>query len=163
MKQALGALAHDENPNATLAAIGAGIPAPDGWSRTAAVPFSSARKWSAASFGSHGTWVIGAPEMVLPDPSVTARAEADELASQGRRVLMLACSDAALLIGNNQPQARYRSQAGQRDVFRHPQIFRADRDALRLQFCHLIEERLRIEHHAIADHREFGRPQYAGG
>src|SRR5439155_4738746 len=71
-------------------------PAPDGWSRTAAVPFSSARKWSAASFGSHGTWVIGAPEMVLPDPSVTARAEADELASQGRRVLMLACSDAAL-------------------------------------------------------------------
>ncbi|TMK63010.1 MAG: HAD family hydrolase, partial [Actinobacteria bacterium] len=96
VKQALGALAHDENPNATLAAIGAGIPAPDGWSRTAAVPFSSARKWSAASFGSHGTWVIGAPEMVLPDPSVTARAEADELASQGRRVLMLACSDAAL-------------------------------------------------------------------
>ena len=30
------------------------------------VPFSSARKWSAASFAGHGTWVLGAPEMVLP-------------------------------------------------------------------------------------------------
>jgi hypothetical protein len=49
----------------------------------------------------------------------------------------------------------------QRDVFGDAQIFRTDRNALRLQLCHLIEERLRIEHHAIADHREFGRPQHA--
>ena len=31
----------------------------------AAVPFSSARKWSATSFAGHGTWVLGAPEILL--------------------------------------------------------------------------------------------------
>src|SRR6516164_2524995 len=64
--EALGALAADEARNATLAAIGQAFPPPGGWERTASVPFSSARKWSAASFAGHGTWVLGAPEMVLP-------------------------------------------------------------------------------------------------
>ena len=63
---ALGALADDEARNATLAAIGQAFPPPRGWARQAAVPFSSARKWSAASFAGHGAWVLGAPEMVLP-------------------------------------------------------------------------------------------------
>ena len=42
------------NPNATLAALGARLPAADGWTRDATVPFSSARKWSAATFDGHG-------------------------------------------------------------------------------------------------------------
>jgi magnesium-transporting ATPase (P-type) len=50
---ALGALAGDENQNATLAAIAQVFPPPAGWVRQAAVPFSSARKWSAASFTGH--------------------------------------------------------------------------------------------------------------
>jgi len=54
---ALGALADDEARNATLAAIGQAFPPPQGWARQDAVPFSSARKWSAASFAGHGTWV----------------------------------------------------------------------------------------------------------
>ena len=41
-----------------------------GWTRTGAVPFSSARKWSAASFDGQGSWVMGAPEMVLTDASL---------------------------------------------------------------------------------------------
>ncbi len=41
------------------------FPPPAGWARESAVPFSSARKWSAASFAGHGTWVLGAPEVVL--------------------------------------------------------------------------------------------------
>ena len=69
----LGALAADENRNGTLDALAAAFTAPEGWARTASVPFSSARKWSAASFDGHGTWVMGAPEMVLPD-AVAARA-----------------------------------------------------------------------------------------
>jgi cation-transporting ATPase E len=95
---ALGALADDPNRNATLAAVGAARSAPDGWHRTAATPFSSARKWSAASFGPHGTWVLGAPEMVLPDaaPETGARRSADALAAEGKRVLLLARSDAPL-------------------------------------------------------------------
>ena len=51
----------------------------------------------------------------------------------------------------------------QRDVFGDAQIFRADGDALASQFRHLVEERLRIEHHAVADHRELRGPQHAGG
>src|SRR4029077_388787 len=47
---ALAALAADDNANATLGAIGTAFPAAEGWTRTATVPFSSARKWSAAAF-----------------------------------------------------------------------------------------------------------------
>ena len=92
----MGALADDENRNATLAALAAAFPPAAGWSRTGAVPFSSARKWSAASFTGHGTWVMGAPEMVLLDDTAAARARANELASDGRRVLVLAHTDATL-------------------------------------------------------------------
>ena len=86
---ALGALAADENRNATLAAIGQAFP-PRGWTRQDAVPFSSARKWSAASFAGHGTWVLGAPEMVLPSGQDGLLTRAGGLAASGRRVLVLA-------------------------------------------------------------------------
>jgi cation-transporting ATPase E len=95
---ALGALADDEARNATLAAIGQAFP-PRGWTRQDAVPFSSARKWSAASFAGHGTWVLGGPELVLPQPTDgvgrDARTTADNLAAEGRRVLLLANSPTA--------------------------------------------------------------------
>jgi len=89
-RAALGALADDENANATLAAVGAAFPAPDGWERRRVVAFSSARKWSAADFGEHGTWVLGAPEMVWPPGHAPVRARADEVAADGYRVLLLA-------------------------------------------------------------------------
>ena len=87
---ALGALANDENRNATLAAIGQAYPPADGWARQAAVPFSAARKWSAASFAGHGTWVLGAPEMMLPASQRALLSQAADLAAGGRRVLALA-------------------------------------------------------------------------
>jgi cation-transporting P-type ATPase E len=95
---ALGALAADENRNATATALSAAFAAPAGWARTGAVPFSSTRKWSAAAFGEHGTWVLGAPEMVwatrpADDP---VRQQADVLAAEGQRVLLLARTDAPL-------------------------------------------------------------------
>ena len=91
---ALGALgASEDNPNPTLAAVVEEYPAPSGWPTTATVPFSSARKWSAARFGDHGWWVFGAPEVLLPDEH-QARAKADDLAAGGARVLLLARSDA---------------------------------------------------------------------
>ena len=49
----------------------------------------------------------------------------------------------------------------QGDVLGDPQVFRADGDALAFQFSHLVEEGLRIEHHAIADHGQLRRPQHA--
>ena len=95
---ALGALADEENQNATLAAIGQAFPPPPpgGWARQEAVPFSSARKWSAASFAGHGTWVLGAPEMVLPSGHQERLAQATELAASGRRVLVLAWAAGSL-------------------------------------------------------------------
>ena len=87
---ALGALADDQARNATLAAIGQAFPPPQGWARQDAVPFSSARKWSAASFAGHGTWVLGAPEMVLPASQDGLLSQAADLAASGRRVLVLA-------------------------------------------------------------------------
>jgi cation-transporting ATPase E len=98
LNAALGALADDPNRNSTLAAIGATLSPPQGWARTTTIPFSSARKWSAASFDGHQSWVLGAPEMVLPNaaPDSPVRAQADELASTGSRVLVLARSGTGL-------------------------------------------------------------------
>ena len=86
----LGALADDPVRNATLAAIGAAFAPPPEWNREGGVPFSSARKWSSASFVDRGTWLIGAPEMLLDDPTDAGRRQADELAAAGHRVLLLA-------------------------------------------------------------------------
>jgi cation-transporting ATPase E len=86
---ALGALADDEARNATLAAIGQAFP-PPGWARQDGVPFSSARKWSAASFAGHGAWVLGAPEIVLAGSQDGLLSQAADLAASGRRVLVLA-------------------------------------------------------------------------
>ncbi len=91
----LGALAADANANATFDALSARFPDP-GWVRTGAVPFSSARKWSAAQFEGEGSWVIGAPEMVWPDPKSPARQLADEMAATGSRTLLLTHTDGPL-------------------------------------------------------------------
>lgn len=88
--EALGAVAHaDENPNASTLALARAFPAPDGWVVTDEVPFSSARKWSAVTVAGHGTWVLGAPEVLLP-PGAPAVAEAERRAGAGQRVLLLA-------------------------------------------------------------------------
>ncbi len=95
-RQALGSLGSaDTNPNPTLAAVAKEFPATD-WQSTSIVPFSSARKWSSATFDIHGSWLLGAPEMLLTDdgqPGVgDIRSRADRLASAGARVLLLARS-----------------------------------------------------------------------
>src|ERR671914_567378 len=95
---ALGALAAaDPNPNATLRAIGRAFPAPDGWRPEAAVPFSSARKWSGASFPGHGAFLLGAPEVLLATDGAGPRhghgtllRRAEQIAVEGRRVPLLA-------------------------------------------------------------------------
>jgi cation-transporting P-type ATPase E len=90
VRAVLGALARVEAaPNATMRAIAAAVPRPpDEWIPTAPVPFSSARRYSAATFRGRGTWVLGAPEVVLPPDDPTAR-QAAETAATGRRVLAL--------------------------------------------------------------------------
>ena len=64
--QVIGALAAaDEAPNETGRLLSAHYPAPAGWTVRRRVPFSSARKWSGATFDGHGTWLLGAPSIVV--------------------------------------------------------------------------------------------------
>jgi cation-transporting P-type ATPase E len=99
VSEALGALADDRNRNATMNALCEVFPAPNGWERTGATPFSSGRKWSGVTFGERGTWVLGAPEMVWTERAADdpVRVDADRLAAEGQRVLLLARTDAALV------------------------------------------------------------------
>ncbi len=83
--------AADPAPNATLRAIGDGLAASDGWTVEDAVPFSSARKWSAASFVGRGAWLLGAPDVLTDDPGTLAKVSAHSDA--GSRVVLLARSD----------------------------------------------------------------------
>ncbi|HET7465314.1 MAG TPA: HAD-IC family P-type ATPase [Candidatus Dormibacteraeota bacterium] len=69
-KEALGAITHiDPRANPAMRAIAEANPSPAGWVLEAAVPFSSERKWSAARFHDRGWWVIGAPDVIVPDRS----------------------------------------------------------------------------------------------
>ncbi|MEX0989936.1 MAG: cation-translocating P-type ATPase [Actinomycetota bacterium] len=100
-EDALAALARvDAHPNATMGAIGERFArVPDDWHATTAVPFSSARRWSGATFRDRGSWILGAPEAVLGDGLTSdrelARAIADR-AEQGQRVVLLTHADAGL-------------------------------------------------------------------
>ncbi|GAQ62621.1 MULTISPECIES: HAD-IC family P-type ATPase [Streptomyces] len=94
VRTVLGALGEsDPRPNASLRAVIDACPDSGGWHCTESLPFSSARKYSGASFGESdggsSTWLLGAPDVLLPhgDPALT---ETDRLNEQGLRVLLLA-------------------------------------------------------------------------
>ena len=53
------------------------------------VPFSSARKWSAADFGANGKFIVGAPEFVLKEKYSLVENDVKEYSAQGFRVLVL--------------------------------------------------------------------------
>ncbi|MBT2455479.1 HAD-IC family P-type ATPase [Streptomyces sp. ISL-86] len=96
VKKVLGALGEsDPRPNASLQAVIDAYPDSAEWRCTESLPFSSARKYSGASFsegdGENSTWLLGAPDVLLPagDPSLD---EIDGLNEQGLRVLLLARS-----------------------------------------------------------------------
>ncbi|WP_328502624.1 cation-translocating P-type ATPase [Streptomyces sp. NBC_00457] len=94
VRQVLGALGEsDPRPNASLQAIIDAYPDADEWRCTESLPFSSARKYSGASFsegnGESSTWLLGAPDVLLADDDPTL-AETDRLNEQGLRVLLLA-------------------------------------------------------------------------
>src|ERR1700755_1605590 len=82
----------DARPNASMQAIAEAYKMPPGWTATATAPFKSATKWSGASYGEHGNWVIGAPDVLL-DPTSPAAEEAERIGAKGLRVLLLGSSD----------------------------------------------------------------------
>ena len=99
---ALGAMAvADPAPNSTMLAARV-LPAPAGWSPGRSVPFSSAREWSAMELGGRGTWVLGAPEVVLPRLPTDVASRVSAHADAGRRVLVLARTTTPL-VGEDLP------------------------------------------------------------
>jgi cation-transporting ATPase E len=84
--------ADDARPNASMLAISEAYKMPPGWTTTAVAPFKSATKWSGSSYGEHGNWVIGAPDVLL-DPGTAAAEQAEQIGSLGLRVLLLGSSD----------------------------------------------------------------------
>lgn len=94
--QVLAQLAADDaRPNASMVAIAEAYKMPPGWSATATAPFKSATKWSGASYGEHGNWVIGAPDVLLDSSSPVAE-QAEEIGAKGLRVLLVGSSDLAV-------------------------------------------------------------------
>ena len=87
--------ADDARPNASIAAIAEAYKMPPSWTQTASAPFKSATKWSGASYGEHGNWVIGAPDVLL-DPASPEAEQAEQIGAQGLRVLLLGSSDHAV-------------------------------------------------------------------
>ncbi|MEV0302455.1 HAD-IC family P-type ATPase [Streptomyces prasinus] len=103
VRSVLGALGvSDPRPNASLRAVADAYPAPGDWRRTAALPFSSARKYSGAAFtegdgtaAPASTWLLGAPDVLLgaDDPAL---ARTGRLNERGLRVLLLARTERSL-------------------------------------------------------------------
>jgi cation-transporting ATPase E len=97
IRRVLGALgALEERPNATMAAVIEACPAPSPpWRAETVAAFSSARKWSGATFAdAHGTWLIGAPDVL--GAATPAAEQAERAGSGGLRVLLLARSQERL-------------------------------------------------------------------
>lgn len=94
VQEVLAALAELEpTPTAAMQTIRTTTGPPPSWRSTVVVPFSSARKWSGASFDTGWTWVMGAPEILLasthgPDSDEIRNRVAD-LTHRARRVLVL--------------------------------------------------------------------------
>ena len=87
-------VAADPAPNASMRAIGDHAPTPvEPWEVRARAPFTSAKKWSGATFAREGSWLIGAAD-ILADADVAAKAE--RIGATGRRVLLLATTHAAV-------------------------------------------------------------------
>lgn len=94
IRTVLGSLGEsDPRPNASLQAIIAACPDSEEWRCVESLPFSSARKYSGATFsegdGETSTWLLGAPDVLLgaDDPAL---AETVRLNEEGLRVLLLA-------------------------------------------------------------------------
>ncbi|MFF4901018.1 HAD-IC family P-type ATPase [Streptomyces sp. NPDC001068] len=94
VRRVLGSLGEsDPRPNASLKAIIDAYPDSEDWRCVESLPFSSARKYSGATFsegdGELSTWLLGAPDVLLgaDDPAL---AETVRLNEEGLRVLLLA-------------------------------------------------------------------------
>lgn len=86
--------------NATFEACAAYFSSNERYGVIKLMPFSSARKWSGASFKDVGTFIVGAPEFVLKDKYYMVERDVKEYALQGFRVLVLVKTSETLKDGD---------------------------------------------------------------
>ncbi|WP_418969896.1 HAD-IC family P-type ATPase [Alloscardovia omnicolens] len=100
--EALWHLSNEDNPNATAAAICAGLKSQNFDFSTVhtqvreRIPFSSARKWSSVILDNGQQWYMGAPEIIMSASSSAPQSvmkKVEEYANNGSRVLVLAAAD----------------------------------------------------------------------
>jgi cation-transporting ATPase E len=113
LREGLAAMAAAEvTPTASTQVIAAHLDPPPGWVPLRHVAFSSARKWSGTTFTDHGTWLIGAPEVLLDAADAVGddvvgddvvRAQIDAATAEAKRVLLVARSDEPLNDGSALP------------------------------------------------------------
>ena len=101
------------NNNETAHALHARFGGGGSWTVEHAIAFSSERKWSATSFATHSTFVLGAPEFVLPGHEMPpdVRAAINERTACGLRVLLFAHSFEPLDEGTTTPPANLTAYA----------------------------------------------------
>ncbi len=91
VEAALGAMAAaDPAPNATMRAIVRSFDVAGGWELTDSVAFSSDRKWSAATFETQGTWLLGAPSILAPELPIELATALRAQEAAGHRVVLAA-------------------------------------------------------------------------
>jgi cation-transporting ATPase E len=100
-RRALAALAAAESaPTSTTLAVRDALSEAPAWTPLVQVAFSSERKWSGTTFAGEGSWLLGAPEVLLgglaPEEAEPVVHRVTSLAADARRVVLLARSDAAL-------------------------------------------------------------------
>lgn len=88
---AMAAVLNDGTP--TMNAVREAFPDAPAWKCDQVVPFSSARKWSAAHFSAAGGFILGAGEFILKDRFEEIRPLAEKYAGRGQRVLLLCSSE----------------------------------------------------------------------
>ncbi len=86
----------EEPDNETARAMAAQFSAQSAWRATRRIPFSSSTKWSAAEFGEHGSYIIGAPEFVMGSRYDSIRKNTEPWSAKGCRVLLLASYESTL-------------------------------------------------------------------
>lgn len=87
-----------EDNNATFQALRQAYPPQTEWSVAATFPFSSRHKWSAVTFATQGSYILGASEFVYPQQDATFIQQLKQLNKQ-YRVLLLAWTDATIQPG----------------------------------------------------------------
>ena len=91
VEQVLAAIAvSDPAPNATIRALPVGSAPAPGWTVETRLPFSSTRKWSASRFAGHGTWILGAADVIVPKAKHEIASLVIRYEGSGYRVLLLA-------------------------------------------------------------------------